>query len=225
MNFPLKTQRLAVVALLLLWCTLLITLRIERTGNLGLTFLWWNLLLAFVPLLAATAFDSAYRRNQNIGQIIWFLVWLLFLPNAPYILTDLIHLRPHEFVPLWYDLIVLMSSAGTGLFLGYISLMDVQLIVEQRFGKASGWSVAIGSLLLSGFGIYIGRFLRWNSWDIINNPLGLLSHLLEVVFSLDARPNPLVVTLVFGIALSLGYVALRVMGTSVETVTKNRTCQ
>lgn len=214
MNLPLKTQRLAIVALLLLWCTLLIALRIERTGNFGLTFLWWNLLLAFVPLMASTALASAYRRGQRFGPIMWFVVWLLFLPNAPYILTDLIHLKPHDIVPLWYDLTVLMSCAGTGLFLGYISLMDVQLIVEQRFGKASGWSVAVGSLLLSGFGIYIGRFLRWNSWDIITNPLGLLYDLAGVLQRLDTRPNPLIVTLVFGIALTLGYVALRVLARS-----------
>jgi len=207
-----KTQRLAVVTMLLLWCTLLITLRMEHTGNHYFTFLWWNLLLAFIPLMASSAMESAHRKRRRILAAVAFLVWLAFLPNAPYILTDLMHLHPREDVALWFDLSVLMSCAGTGLYLGYISLLDVQLLIERRFGQLTGWSVAIGSLMMSGFGIYIGRFLRWNSWELVTQPFRLLSVIGELLMDHGDHPNPYVVTLVFGIALTLGYAAFRVLG-------------
>jgi uncharacterized membrane protein len=187
----------------------------ERTGDAGFSFLWWNLFLAVVPLLASTALRSARRPHRRPVQLLCFSIWLLFLPNAPYILTDLLHLHPRELVPLWYDLVVLMSCAGTGLFLGYISLLDVQLVIEKRFGKHCGWGVAVSALLLSGFGIYLGRFLRWNSWEVFTNPWRLLSTLGELARDHGDQPNPLVVTLVFGTALTLGYAALRVLGAPV----------
>jgi uncharacterized membrane protein len=211
MTLSLKAQRLAVIATLLLWCSLLITVRIAHDGSNQFTFLWWNLLLAFIPLMLSTALASARQRRQRINQILWFCLWLLFLPNAPYILTDLIHLAPHPGVPLWYDLTLFLSCAGTGLFLGYVSLLDIQLIVEQRFGAKTGWAMVIGAMLLSGFGVYIGRFLRWNSWEALTNPLGLFYSLWGVSLGSSDGSNPLVVGTIFGIALTLGYAAMRAL--------------
>ena len=89
-----------------------------------------------------------------------FALWLLFLPNAPYTLTDLLHLTTAASAPAWYDLALLLSCAGTGLLLGYLSLIDVHDLVAKTFGLAMGWLLAFASLLLSGFAIYLGRFLR-----------------------------------------------------------------
>lgn len=215
MSLSLETKRFVVFGFLLLWCTLLLALRIYRAGNWFFAFLWWNLFLAVIPLFASAAMKSAGGRGQPILQIIYCAIWLLFLPNAPYILTDLIHLAPRPPVPLWYDLSLLLSCAGTGLLLGYISVADVHALAEQRFGKKTGWLVAVISLLLCGFGIYLGRFLRWNSWEALTNPAGLLLDISGRLLNPNSAPYPLAITLIFGIALILGYAALRVAAASI----------
>jgi uncharacterized membrane protein len=98
-------------------------------------------------------------------------LWLIFFPNAPYILTDLLHLaHPRPDVPLWFDVLLLLWFAWTGLSLGMVSLVMMQDIVRREFGRLTGW-VFVGSVgLLGALGIYIGRFLRWNSWDLIFAP-------------------------------------------------------
>ena len=136
---------------------------------------------------------------------------LLFLPNAPYLLTDLLHLALRPPIPLWYDLALLFSCAGTGLLLGYVSLLEVQVTVEEQLGRLAGWMVAAGSLLLSGFGIYLGRFLRRNSWDPLTDPAGLFRDVSDRLLNPTSYPRTYAVTLIFGIGLLLGYVALRVV--------------
>src|SRR6185295_15605158 len=134
-------------------------------------FLIWNLFLAGIPLVASTFLRLArHWRLPLIIQAGCLGLWLLFLPNAPYILTDLLHLTAQSPAPAWYDLALLLSCAGTGLLVGYLSLIDVHDIVAASLGKAMGWLLALSSLFLSGFAIYLGRFLRWNSWDVLTRP-------------------------------------------------------
>ncbi|RYF45189.1 MAG: DUF1361 domain-containing protein, partial [Cytophagaceae bacterium] len=163
MMFPLEKQRLAVVGLLLLWCIALIAFRFPLASDWLASGLLWNLFLATLPLVWSTTLQSALRRGRSLWAGACFGLWLIFLPNAPYLLTDLIHLEPNPHVPLWYVLAILLSCAGTGTLLGYLSLLDIHAGVERRRGKALGWFVATASLMLCGFGIYLGRFLRWNS--------------------------------------------------------------
>jgi uncharacterized membrane protein len=209
---PLR-RRLAVFALLLAWCALLLGYRVYRTGSLAFTFLTWNLLLAAVPAAAALLF----ARSRQVGaplliQAAWFVVWLLFLPNAPYILTDFVHLQERPEMPLWYDIALLLSGAGTGLLLGYASVADVQEVISRSAGRAAGWFTAIGALLLSGFGIYVGRYLRWNSWDAFTAPLDLFRDISGRALHPDAHPRTLGVTLIYGAMVTLGYVAIRAVG-------------
>jgi len=205
-----ETKRWIVPAALSLWCVLLVVLRVGRSGTVSYVFLVWNLWLAWIPWLAGQAFRSASRRRVPAArQLGWLALWILFLPNAPYITTDLLHLTPRPWVPLWYDLALLLSCAGTGLLLGYLSLLDVQGAVEERFGRVKGWAVAAGSLFLSGFGIYLGRFLRWNSWDVLADPAGLVHDIAVRLLEPTAHPRTYGVTLIFGGGLLLGYAALR----------------
>lgn len=205
-----EARRRAVAAGLSLWCVTLAVLRVERSASLAYVFLVWNLWLAWIPWLAGQAFRAASRRRASaVRQLGWFVLWMLFLPNAPYITTDLLHLRPRPFVPLWYDLALLLSCAGTGLLLGYLSLLEVQAAVEERFGRVKGWGVAAVSLFLSGFGIYLGRFRRWNSWDVLTDPAGLVHDIAERLLDPAAHSRTYGVTLIFGGGLLLGYVALR----------------
>ena len=212
-----------VIVLLLFWCVGLLAYRSYLTpqafvgGDKSTRGMLWNLFLAVVPLLWSLAFQAASARNRPALAASFFCLWLLFLPNAPYLFTDLIHLHSSPHVPLWYVLAVLMSCAGTGTLLGYLSLNDVQKVIEQKYGTKMGWAVAAGSLLLCGFGIYLGRCLHWSSWDVFIHPISLLRTIAEQAIHPGAQPNPIAVTLVFGLGLTVGYIALRVLSASLSS--------
>ena len=204
-------KRAVVFFVLLAWCGFLLAGRVWRSHHLTYAFLAWNLFLAVIPAVAG-AFVLTTRATA--ARLMWAVVWLLFLPNAPYIVTDFVHLVPRPPIPLWYDVALLLSCAGTGLLLGYSSVADVQDAVTRRFGAAAGWLTAIAALLLSGFGVYLGRFLRWNSWDPIANPAELLNRLGGYGLNPLSHPRTVAVTFVYGVCFALGYAALHVIGTT-----------
>lgn len=204
-------KRFVVVSTLLCWCFCMIVVRIDRTGSGYYRFLITNLFLACVPLFLSTALRIANRwKFPRLIQLATFGLWLLFLPNAPYILTDILHLTRANHAPVWYDLALLLSCSGTGLLVGYLSLIDVQGIVARRFGTAYGWIFAVVSLVLSGFAMYLGRFLRWNSWDVLVAPTKVFE-ILGAMTQPWAHTRPLAVTIVFGVIFALGYVSVRIL--------------
>ena len=162
-------------------CIGLLWLRAWHYRNPSQIGLVWNLFLAWLPALGAF---TAYNLNRWPTRFRWLpiiclsLLWLLFLPNAPYLITDIIHLKQHAGVPLWYDLITFVAFAWTGSFLGLVSLFLMQELVRRTVGNAASWIFVLVVLTLNGFGIYFGRFLRWNSWDVLFQP-SLLNNLLE----------------------------------------------
>ena len=211
MKFSPSTQRLLSVGALLVWSVALVIARlILSPDHLGYGMLW-NLLLASIPLLGSSIFVRAVARKHWVWASVSFALWLLFLPNAPYLLTDMIHLAPRPPVPQWYILAMLLSCAATGTLLGYLSLLDVHALIEKRCGKITGWMVAVGALMLCGFGIYLGRFLRWNSWDALTHPLQFIRVTVGQFHNTNGHPHPVAVTLVFGAGLVLGYLVLRVI--------------
>ena len=117
------------------------------------------------PSTTCTGAASALSRLLPLAAL-----WLLFLPNAPYLLTDLIHLGSRDDAPLWFDLVLFSAFAWTGAFLGFLSIYLMQVVVRRAHGALLGWALVGGSLLASGFGIYLGRSLRWNSWDFVTSP-------------------------------------------------------
>ncbi len=151
--------------------------RYVYTGSFGFFFLLWNLFLAWLPVL----FALLARRQQasRLGRGLWGGLWLLFFPNAPYLLTDLLHLGRIGHVPIWYDLIMLLTFALAGLFLGFASLFWLHDLVSKTWNRWTGWLFVLVVLGLSSFGVYIGRFLRWNSWDLLLNPTFLLRDLAQ----------------------------------------------
>lgn len=138
------------------------------------SFLPGNLLLAWIPLLAALPVYALRKRNSHRWGLLagCALVWFFFYPNAPYLITDLVHLKTREPVPRWFDLILMMSFAWNGLSLGYLSLYLMQEVIRNWLGPVLAWQFAIVMLALGSFGVFVGRFWRWNSWEILN-PLGL----------------------------------------------------
>lgn len=158
--------------------------RIAYSDSTRYITLVWNLFLAWIPFaLAFLAYALSWKRTLlYLSLPIFAFLWLIFFPNAPYILTDLQHLsRVSADVPLWYDVILLIWFAWTGLLLGMVSLYLMQDIIRREFGRIAGWIFVFGVAGLSGVGIYMGRFFRWNSWDILQDPAGILSGVWQAI--------------------------------------------
>lgn len=154
------------------WCVLLLAIRRHEFGSAGYPYLVWNLVLAWLPLVLAGLLVVTYARSRSSLELLTVgAVWLIFLPNAPYVLTDFVHLG---FEHRLFDTVLIGSFALTALALGFVSLVLVQLVVTRIGGALLGWLVAIGSLFAASFGIYLGRVLRFNSWDVISRPRRLL---------------------------------------------------
>ena len=174
-----RQQWAALVALALAsaLCFGLVQMRSLYSRETVFTAFLWNLFLAWIPLAAALPIyalrRSRGRRWPMVGAC--FALWFLFFPNAPYIVTDLQHLHPRPGVPVWYDLITIMAFALTGLFLGYLSLYLMQEVVRGWFGRGVSWAFALAMLGVSAFGIYLGRFVRWNSWDMLVDPINTMT--------------------------------------------------
>ena len=171
MNNTLSFQK-AMIAFLA-FIGLLITVRIFYTGSTLYLFLVWNIFLAWIPFAVS---DLFFKLANKAGwkQILVFCFWLAFFPNALYIVTDLIHLQIESKVPKWFDAILLFSASIAGLMMAFVSLYRAELYLEKtRLGKF-GPALIFLIILLGSFGVYLGRFLRWNSWDIVSDPFQLL---------------------------------------------------
>ena len=169
----------------------LVVARICWTGHLFYAFLIWNLFLAWLPMMFSLLACENYRTGTKRTWRFWSLAgaWLLFFPNAPYILTDLIHLNTRRFPHFWVDLTPILLCALTGLVLGFVSLFLMQSVVRQMYGRIVGWVFIAGVAALSGFGVYVGRFLRFNSWDILLKPRQLYEGIGGWVIDPFGHPN------------------------------------
>jgi len=157
------------------FCVSLVAARILCTSNLRYSFLVWNLFLAWLPMVLALLGSERYHNTHACDWRFLGLAggWLLFFPNAPYIFTDLIHLTTRFYGAFWVDLSLILLCALTGLVLGFVSLYLMQSVVERILGRAASWLFIAAVAALSGFGIYLGRFLRFNSWDVLLKPYQL----------------------------------------------------
>ncbi|WP_462222166.1 DUF1361 domain-containing protein [Ferruginibacter sp.] len=133
----------------------------------------WNIFLAWVPLIISGSFKKI-TGSRKWKQLFVFCCWLVFFPNALYIVTDLIHLEQETIVPKWFDAILIFSSSIVGLIMAFVSLFRVHQFLQFHFSSRITERLIVSILFLASFGVYLGRFLRWNSWDIISNPFGLI---------------------------------------------------
>ena len=191
-------------------CVALVFARILSTGNPRYAFLVWNLFLAWLPLvfalLACENYRTASARNWRFASLAG--AWLLFFPNAPYIFTDLIHVTTHFHAHIWVDLTLILLCALTGLVLGFVSLYLMQSVVERLFGRPASWLFIVAVAGLSGFGIYLGRFMRFNSWDVLFRPLqlyhGIGNWVADPLVDLKSRALPVL----FAVFLFITYLML-----------------
>lgn len=167
------------------------------------TWLLWNLLLAACPWLVSGWL--VVRRRSGLGFAAAFAAWLVLLPNAPYLLTDLVHLRERSPVPLAVDVLVFAAFALAGMGLGLASLVAMEGEVRARFGPRVAKAMASAALLLCGWGVFLGRFLRWNSWDVLLRPGAVLESSLDALL----RFKPVAFSLGFAALLSALYLAVR----------------
>ena len=205
----------------------LLAFRLFYSGTAGYLFMPWNLLLAWIPLSLAVAVEVLRRagRGAAVPMLAVSFLWLLFFPNAPYLLTEFIHLdpqyavserplralasvSPRRDVPVWYDAVLILTFAWNGLLLGFLSLHVVQRAVRQRLGATWGWATVVAVLGLSGFGVSLGRFERWNSWDLFFQPLAVLGDVASRLFNPLEHARTTAVTLLFSSFLLLTYLSL-----------------
>lgn len=182
----------------------LLMIRMKLTHSFFYLFLVWNLFLAVIPF-AITTYLLSYPKLNKFGLLVWFIVWLLFLPNAPYIVTDLIHIRLSETYYIWLDILVVSSFACSGLLLFYMSLIDMKDVLQNYFKKSLLNFSLVGIIFLSGFGVYLGRFLRYNSWEILSNPKYIISDVFNILLQPITNKQAWLFTMLFGSFLLVGY--------------------
>jgi uncharacterized membrane protein len=208
---PSRRRLLTVLALVgaSAFCVALVAVRAFESGSPKFAGLIWNLFLAWIPFVLAVAVYDRWRRARG-GASLFVLgaLWLLFFPNAPYIVTDFVHLERTADAPYWYDAVTVSAFAWTGVLLGFASLFLMQTVVRQWRGVVSGWLFAAVALALGSVGIYLGRFLRLNSWDALERPSVLPRIAHAVARDPFAYQEAIGVTVLFTLALGFAYFLL-----------------
>ena len=162
------------------FCLCLSLIRVKMTTSIYLMFLIWNLFLAVIPFLLTSYLKTRNLFENKFKNGLIILIWLLFLPNSFYIITDFVHLSLSNSYTFWYDLLLISSYSTLGFLLGIISLQDFEKSLSSKFNSIITSILLFSISILSGFGIYLGRILRYNSWDILKNPIDLFTDLLNI---------------------------------------------
>ncbi len=188
--------------LLTAFCGGLIAYQSIATSNFTYFFLVWNLFLAWVPLFFVIIWQKRLALNKPLAkwkQLGLFGLCLLFWPNAPYLITDLVHLNRWINPAQWIDIIVFFSAACTGLLLGLYCLYKLHQVLSLSFSEFKCRLIMAGTIVLSSYGIYLGRVQRWNSWDIVTKPHRLIY---DAFLQLG---NPEAWSIMIGFSLFLGF--------------------
>ena len=182
--------------------------RVAYTGSLLFLFIPWNLFLAWLPLLFSSLLNNA---GFNFKNVMLYCLWLLFFPNAPYLITDLFHLQQREGVPLYFDLVLLFTAAWNGLLMGFLSLKAIEDKLMQHFSHRKVQVITAFCFFLCGFGIYLGRYERYNSWHLLTQPITLVKDIASKIIQPWQHPRAWAVTVLFALLLLLIYETLKKM--------------
>ncbi len=199
---PAARRELFICSACILWCLVAYYGRHYFLGQTRWGFMRWNIFLACIPF--GLSFVMRYWSGIR-SRLLLALPWLLFLPNAPYVATDLIHLTTKSTDSPWHDLFFLLSCSGTGMVLGYLSLRHVHEMIEHATSRWMAWLSVLSVLMLTSFGIYLGRFLRWNSWDVATHPWSLLQTIADRFIQPHEHPRTWAFTCAMTAMLALGY--------------------
>ena len=199
-----KFKTLSIITVALTFSVIVLMVRMKLNKSFFFLFLIWNVFLAIIPY-TITMYLNTKPNLSKFKLGFWFIVWLAFLPNAPYIVTDLIHIRIGNDNMLWLDVLVVLSFALSGLFLFYLSVLDMQRLISENFKRIPIGTVTPMVLFLCGFGVYLGRFLRYNSWEIISQPQVLFLDIINIVIAPFQNFEAWLFTLGFGMFLTVGF--------------------
>lgn len=194
-------MRSSTLVRLFVFCIILLTVRIFKTEHYSFLFLIWNLFLAWLPYKIIFLYEKVSKRS---AQFLIIGLTILFLPNAPYILTDLFHLTKNLLAPMWFDLVLILSFALLGLIF-FIATADRLFTILRSFFKSDLLfnSFKFLVILSNGYGIYLGRYLRFNSWDLLSHPGELFWQMYYSVFDKSNVRETISVTVTFTIFLYL----------------------
>ena len=162
------------VLILTFFCLMLLFIRFILSDSKAYLFLAWNLFLAFVPLMISSYLISQVKHYSKYKLITISGLWLIFLPNSPYVITDFVHLASIHTTFIWLDILLLFSYSFTCLLFGLISINHMLYIFQQKWSNKIVNILLVLTCLSCGFGIYIGRVLRFNSWSILTSPFSII---------------------------------------------------
>ena len=201
---------LQAAGLLSLACIVFFIARLFITGTLRYWFIPENLLLAWISLIFAwfLAAGLKKRRWASWQNIALSVIWLTFLPNSWYVMTDFIHVYPTREISELYDIGMISLLMGSGFMLGFGSLYIVHREFLSRFSRRVSHLIITGILLLSSFAIYLGRHLRWNTWDIVTDPAGIALNVSDRLLNPSTYPQAFGVTAIFFVFLGSIYLVL-----------------
>ncbi|WP_460218163.1 DUF1361 domain-containing protein [Psychroserpens sp. MEBiC05023] len=206
-----RFKTLSILTLSMTLSIVLLMVRMKLNQSFYLLFLVWNLFLAIIPFAITTTLVSKSKPHKLL-LLFSFAVWLLFLPNAPYMVTDLMHLTRTNNQFLWLDILVIMSFAFNGLILFFLSLSDMENLLKSYIKSSLIFPIMLCIFGLTAFGIYLGRFLRYNSWEILNNPFALFSDMFALIF--EPNLEAWIFTLTFASFLAISYWMLKAFSNS-----------
>ncbi len=204
-----RYPKLAALGLLLFWNFILVSYRVHLTETRVFVFFLWNLFLAIVPYLSTEVAGYFSAKNKRLPAFAFVLLAILFLPNAPYIITDLFHLRQRAEMPLWFDTMAIFSVALSGLVLFYVALFGIKDVLERFWGGITAEASIVFLVFLCSFGIYLGRYLRFNSWDVLSNTNDLFDEIGNHLINSSMYTRAVGVTLLYGTFLLMGYWVIR----------------
>lgn len=197
-----RKQDTAVWLVSILAITLLL-LRVKITNSTFLLFLIWNLFLAYIPyFLSSSIYKNFFNKSKKTQNSLYGLVWLLFIPNSFYILTDFTHLHFKTTFQFSLDMLIISSFCFVGFYVGLLSIHTIRQLVIAKYGNTKGNIFILIINYLSAFGIYLGRVLRFNSWDIISKPIQLAYTSIYALFSFET----IIYTLQFGTIILISYI-------------------
>lgn len=188
-------------------------LRVFVTGSHDYSFIPGNLALAWVSLLVIVVLAKRLKttRWQSGQNILLTIVWLAFLPNAWYVLTDFIHVYPNGEISQLYDIVLISTLVFSGFAIGLTGLSLFYKEICRRYNPGTSILLTEAVILLSSFAVFLGRDLRWNTWDVLTNPGSVVVNVSDQVTDPLGNQRGLNVTILFFILISFLYWALYLM--------------
>ncbi len=200
-----STGKMLLLSVAFSMCLLLF--RFWYSGTLAYGFYIWNTFLALIPYWCSIGLGK--MKKPNLAALFLGITWLLFLPNAPYLITDMLHYEESSTAPYWYDIFIVITAAWNGIALGLISLMNIEKFLAKHLSPKWVTVSVFLSLLLCSYGVFIGRFNRFNSWDIFTKPFELFWTSAHHILLPNLYPKAWAFTLICSILLSLVYFTLK----------------